>query len=153
MFSLEVHPPDISLWIHKYFRIWKCLNYKTLLDLSILDKGYLPFKLTRYILMHIMQMKKPKFSKVNFPRSHSAAEIPVRGIQPPPFLSLYWGVHPSLTSRVPHSPNLELIVAPASPALLGEPRPVADFSMTSRVAGKEKEPLLIPCLINHGVGI
>lgn len=34
-------------------------------------------------------MKKPKFSHVNFLRSHSAAEIPVRGIQPSPLLSLY----------------------------------------------------------------
>lgn len=50
------------------------------------------------------------------------------------------------------SPNLELIVVPASPALLGDPRPVADFSVTSRAAGNEKEPLFIPCLINQGVG-
>lgn len=89
--------------------------------------------------MSVLQMKSPKLCKVNFPRSQGAVEIQARAIWPLPFLFPVLGECIALSLQgSTMSPNIALTVAPADPALLGKPRPVDDFSVTSRAAGNER---------------
>lgn len=135
-FSLELHPPDISLYTHKYFRIWKknAWTSKHFWSQAFWIKAtHLLSKLGT--IMYNRQTKSPKLSKVNF---LGCPWNPSKGHSAPAF-SVPW-----TEEFIPFSPQgsamsqtLTLTVAPASPALLSEPRPVPDFSVTSRAAGKE----------------